>query len=221
MKTKHVIETRDVERRFAERDVLRGITFGIAPGERVALLGPSGCGKTTLLQILGLLDRPTKGTLLVEGDDAGAWSDTERATVRLLRFGFVFQNAQLLEHLSVRDNVALPAWRQGGDRASALASADRWLERLGLDARKDARAKSLSAGEAQRAALARALVNRPALVLADEPTGNLDTASARAVLDALFGPAEDDGVAVLVVTHDLAVASRADRSLRMEDGRLE
>jgi putative ABC transport system ATP-binding protein len=213
------VEVIGVERRFGERDVLRGVSFSIERGERVALVGPSGCGKTTLLQIVGLLDRATRGKLVVDGDDAAGWSDIERATMRLERFGFVFQNAQLLEHLSVRDNVALPAWRLGGDRRQALASADRLLERVGVEARKHARAKSLSAGEAQRAALARALVNGPGIVLADEPTGNLDSASARTALDALLATAED-GVAVLVVTHDLSVAARADRCLRMEDGLL-
>lgn len=211
-----LVETVGIERRFGERDVLRGVSFSIDAGERVALVGPSGCGKTTLLQIIGLLDRPTKGKLVVEGEDAAGWSDEDRATMRLQRFGFVFQNAQLLDHLSVRDNVALPAWRQRGDRGEALVAADRLLERLGLDGRKHAAAKVLSAGEAQRAALARALVNGPAIVLADEPTGNLDSASARTALDALFG----DGVAMLLVTHDPAIAARADRVLRMEDGLL-
>ena len=208
-----------IVRRFGEREVLRGVSFELRGGASVALLGPSGCGKTTLLQILGLLDRPTRGRLVVGGAPADALSERARAELRLRRFGFEFQNAQLLDHLTARENVALPGWRSLGSRRTALREADAWLERLGLAERAHGRASELSTGEAQRVAIARALVNGPDVVLADEPTGNLDSASARAVLDALFG-LRGAGSALLVVTHDAAVAARADRILYMEDGTL-
>ncbi|HEU0029981.1 MAG TPA: ABC transporter ATP-binding protein [Kofleriaceae bacterium] len=205
-----------VTRRIAGRAIVEDISFEIGEREHVALMGPSGCGKTTLLQMIGLLDRPDAGRVMLAGRDAWSASDAIRAELRLCHLGFVFQSNNLIEHLSARDNVALPAWRASGDRRTALADADRWLERFGLAARSRARADELSIGEAQRVAVARALVNRPRLVLADEPTGSLDAASAALVMDALLG----SDVAVLVVTHDPDVATRAARTIRMRDGKL-
>jgi ABC-type lipoprotein export system ATPase subunit len=167
--------------------------------------------------MLGLLDHPTEGTVTLRGRDAWRCTHATRAEMRLAWLGFVFQQNNLFEHLSARDNVAIPHWRARGSRRDALAEADRLLERLGLGARAQARAAELSIGEAQRVAVARALVNRPTLILADEPTGSLDTASAEAVMGALL---EAKGVAVLVVTHDPEVAARAGRILRMRDGKL-
>ncbi len=206
-----------LERRFGTREVVAGIDVEIARGERVALVGPSGCGKTTLLQILGLLDRPDRGTVVLDGRDAWTWGERERADLRLRSIGFVFQQSNLLGHLTTRDNVALPAWHGGRARSESLAEADRLLGTVGLTDRARARASELSTGEAQRAAIARALINRPRLLIADEPTGSLDAASADAVLAALFAP---DGPAVLVATHDRAVAARTGRVLQMRDGKL-
>lgn len=206
-----------LRRRFGDRDVVAGASLAIAEGESVALMGPSGCGKTTLLQMIGLLDRPDDGCVELGGLDAWSASATIRAELRLARLGFVFQHSNLLPHLSARDNVALPAWRAGLSRGAALARADELLAPLGVGPRARAPARELSIGEAQRVAVARALVNRPALVLADEPTGSLDHASADAVLAALLGAS---GVAVLVVTHDPEVAARAARTLHMRDGKL-
>src|SRR5262249_4408493 len=151
------------------------------------------------------------GRVVLRGRDGWAASPPERAEMRLRWLGFVFQQSNLIEHLTARENIALPAWRAGVTRRTGLAEADRWLERLGIAARAGARATELSIGEAQRVAVARALVNKPALVLADEPTGALDAANAAAVMDALLG----GGVAVLVVTHDPDVAARAGRTVRM------
>jgi ABC-type lipoprotein export system ATPase subunit len=214
-----VLEARAVGHTVGATAILREVSLAIAPGEWVSLVGPSGCGKTTLLHLLGLLDRPTEGSVWLGGDEASRWSRGARARARLQRIGFVFQQLQLLDHLSARDNVALPAWRLGGSRRRALAAADAMLERVGLAGRARERTGVLSMGEAQRVALARALVNRPAIVLADEPTGSLDSASAAQVLDALREVRETGG-ALLVVTHDDTVAQRADRSLCMRDGRL-
>jgi len=206
-------------RRFDAADVVAGASLEILAGESVALLGPSGCGKTTLLQILGLLDRPNAGRVLLAGTDAWREGAAARAWLRLRHIGFVFQQHNLLVHLSARENVALPAWRLGGSRRAALAAADELLQRFGLAARAAAPAAVLSTGESQRVAIARALVNRPEVVLADEPTGSLDTTSSASVLDALDRGIEG-GAALLVVTHDPAVAARMHRTVTMRDGRL-
>jgi putative ABC transport system ATP-binding protein len=211
-----VLEVEGLRRRFADREVVSDVALTIAEGEPVALMGPSGCGKTTLLQMIALLDRPDAGSVRLRGVEA--WSQTHaiRAELRLTSLGMVFQHSNLLDHLTARENVALPAWRSTGDREGALVQADTLLERLGLAARGGALAGELSIGEAQRVAVARAIINRPQLILADEPTGSLDAASATGVMDALLGA----GVAVLVVTHDPEVAGRAGRTLRMRDGKL-
>lgn len=208
---------RGLVRRLGGRDVVAGVDLELRAGESVALMGPSGCGKTTLLQLLGLLDRPDAGTVTLAGRDPWHGHDASRAELRLRSIGFVFQQSNLIEHLTARDNVALPAWRAGGARNTALAEADRLLDQLGLAARARAKGSELSIGEAQRAAIARALVNKPALVLADEPTGSLDAASADQVMAALFAPGD---AAVLVATHDPEVAARAGRIVRMRDGKL-
>ena len=212
-----MIAVDELRRAFGGREVVAGVSLAIADGETVALMGPSGCGKTSLLQMIGLLDRPGGGR--VRFDELEPWRETPtvRAELRLTSIGFVFQHSNLIDHLTARDNVALPAWRATGDRRAANARADDLLAALGVAPRAASRARELSIGEAQRVAVARALVNRPKLVLADEPTGSLDEASAAAVLDALLGAA---GVAVLVVTHDPEVAARASRTLRMRDGKL-
>ncbi len=212
-----ILHADGLTRRLGGREIVAGARLAIERPESVALMGPSGCGKTTLLQMIGLLDRPDAGTVRLGGRDAWAERAALRAELRLTWLGFVFQQHNLLEHLTARENVALPAWRATGARRAALARADELLERLGLAGRAAARASELSIGEAQRVAVARALVNRPRLILADEPTGSLDGASAAAVMDALTG-AED--VAVLVVTHDAEVAARAHRTVRMRDGKL-
>lgn len=212
-----MLDVASVRRRFGDRDVVDGISLSIADGEHVALMGPSGCGKTTLLQLIGLLDRPDGGTVTLGDIEPWRESSAVRAELRLRSLGFVFQHSNLLPHLTARENVALPAWRAGVRPKDAAGRAGALLEQLGLAARADAPARELSIGEGQRVAVARALVNRPRLVLADEPTGSLDAASAAAVLEAMFGAA---GVSVLVVTHDPDVAARADRTLRMKDGKL-
>jgi len=212
-----MLDVAEIRRRFGDREVVAGISFAIADGEHVALMGPSGCGKTTLLQMIGLLDPPDAGRLTL--GDVEPWRERSavRAELRLRWLGFVFQHSNLLGHLTARENVALPAWRAGTRPREAAERAGVLLDQLGLAARADAPARELSIGEGQRVAVARALINRPRLVLADEPTGSLDGANAAAVLEALMGTA---GVSVLVVTHDPEVAARADRTLHMKDGKL-
>ncbi len=223
-----LVVVRSVRRTLGGREVVAGLDLEIAPGESVALMGPSGCGKTTLLQMIGLLDRPDGGTIEIDGVDPWTQSDRKRAGLRLRALGFVFQQSNLIEHLSARDNVALPAWRAGGSRATALAEADRLLEKFGLAPRARARGNELSIGEAQRTAIARALINRPRLILADEPTGSLDGAAAGAVVEALLGSGDPSEAtkdnrpnpAILIATHDPEVAARAGRIVRMRDGKL-
>jgi putative ABC transport system ATP-binding protein len=204
-----------LRRRFADRDVLDGVGFEITAGETVALMGPSGCGKTTLLQIIGLIDRPDGGRVVLGDHEPWSAPAAIRAELRLTWLGFVFQRGNLIDHLSARENVALPAWRAGQSRKAALARADELLAPFGI--RGDAPAHVLSIGETQRVAVARALVNRPQLILADEPTGSLDGESARSVLTALLAPGD---AAVLVVTHDPEVAAQTGRTLHMRDGKL-
>jgi ABC-type lipoprotein export system ATPase subunit len=210
-----ILAAEKLTRRFGGFTAVAGVSLSMAHGETVALCGRSGCGKTTLLQMLGLLDAPSSGRVLVGEKVASELPRKERAWLRLSHFGFVFQTHQLLGHLSARENVAVPHWRLHGDRRASLAAADELLDRLGVLARASLRPAQLSTGEAQRIAIARALVNRPSVVLADEPTGSLDSVSAQAVLEALLGARAE---ALLIVTHDPAVAARAQRRITLSDG---
>jgi ABC-type lipoprotein export system ATPase subunit len=215
-----VLEARGLVRRRGDRAVIDGASLSLMPGEAAALMGPSGCGKTTLLHLLGLLDRPSAGSLVVGGVDPWRLRAAGRAELRLRHIGFVFQQSNLLPFLSARDNVALAAWRLGGDRRQALAESDALLDRFGLHDRAHTRGGVLSLGEAQRVAAARALVNRPSIILADEPTGSLDSASTEAVLDT-FQEIVRGGTALLVATHDPRVAARMQKILHLRDGALE
>jgi len=215
-----VIEAEGLVRRRGGRAVVDGVSLTLEPGQSVALVGPSGCGKTSLLHLLGLLDRPDGGTLRIVGGDPWRGGARARSALRLGHIGFVFQQSNLLPFLSARDNVAVAAWRFSGSRRAALAASDGLLARLGLEARAGTRGGVLSLGEAQRVAVARALVNRPSVILADEPTGSLDSESMEEVL-ASFDEVVRQGTALLVATHDPRVAERMGRVLRMHDGRLE
>lgn len=206
-------------RRVGNRTIVSSVDIQLRPGESVALIGPSGCGKTTLLQILGLLDRPDAGVVELDGHDAWSLTENERARHRLDRIGFVFQHHGLFESMTALENVLLPAWKKTGNRGEATKRAAERLEALGLAKVVKTRAVELSGGEAQRVALARALVNDPAIVLADEPTGMLDSAASETVLESLFAVCER-GAALLVVTHDMDVASLAARRISMRDGSL-
>lgn len=214
-----VLRAEALVRRIGEMTIVAGASLEIEAAESVALLGPSGCGKTSLLHMLGLLDQPASGRVFLDGQDPWSASANTRARLRLGRIGFVFQQHNLLGHLTALENVALPAWRLSGSRTSAEDAAARLLDRFGLRARAATKAAVLSTGEAQRVAIARALINRPFVVLADEPTGSLDSASAEPVLAAMSDICEG-GAALLVVTHDASVAARAKRTFRMRDGRL-
>jgi putative ABC transport system ATP-binding protein len=218
-----VVELTGVGRSFPgppEVHAVRDVDLVIGGGEYVSIVGPSGSGKSTLLHLLGLLDRPTSGTYRLDGRDTGGMTERERAGVRGRRVGFVFQAFHLLAHRSVTENVMLAMVYTGVPRRLRAARADVALERVGLGHRRSFFPTTLSGGERQRVAIARALVGRPSLLLADEPTGNLDSATAASILD-LFDDLHGDGLTLAVVTHDPQVSRRAQRQVRTIDGRLE
>ena len=196
---------------------LRGVDLEIERGELAAIMGPSGCGKSTLLHLLAGLDRPTAGWIALGDDRVEDLSETDWAVLRRREVGFVFQFFNLVQTLTVAENVELPALLVGTSRGDARARRTALLERLGVSARADALPSRLSGGQQQRVALARALVNEPRLLLADEPTGNLDSESAREVV-ALLRELGDEGQTVVLATHDPRVAATADRVLQMRDG---
>jgi len=199
---------------------VRDVSLDIAPGDHIAVRGPSGCGKSTLLHMLGCVDTPSSGTLLFEGHDVATLSDRERSLLRLQSIGFVFQRFFLLPMLSAAENVELPMSEAGMAAAARRGRTRDLLDDVGLSARADHRPSQLSGGEMQRVAIARALANRPRLLLADEPTGELDQSTGEHVAS-LLDRVNADGTAMVIVTHDHALASRARRVLTMRDGRVE
>ncbi|MFH2007670.1 MAG: ABC transporter ATP-binding protein [bacterium] len=211
---------RSYRRGAQEVNALRGVSLEVREGELLALSGPSGSGKTTLLHVLGLLDPGFEGELTLRDRAVHALSPVQRTSLRLREIGFVFQDYQLLGYLSLRDNVALPHWRAHGNRRAARRRADELLERVGLEARARHRTTELSGGELQRGALARALVNDPAVILADEPTGSLDSTNADEVL-ALLAELCEQGRTLVVASHNPALERAAARVLRLRDGRLD
>ena len=218
-----VVEVRDVEREYRMgRDVVRalaGVSLRVDAGEFLAVTGPSGSGKSTLLHLLGGIDVPTAGTVLFGGTDLAALSTGERDRRRLLEVGLVFQRFHLLPMLTARENVELPMAEAGVPARERREAAERLLARVGLADRARHRPGELSGGERQRVAIARALANGPRLVLADEPTGELDRRTSEGILD-LFAGLNDEGVTIVVATHDLHLADRARRRIELVDGRV-
>lgn len=202
-----------------ETTALNNVSIDIAQGEFVAIMGPSGCGKSTLLNIIGLLDSPSSGSYFVNGEDVSAYNERKRAEVRKNTIGFVFQSFNLLPRATAVENVALPMLYAGASRASRKQAAIEALERVGLGGRLYHRPEQLSGGQRQRVAIARALVNRPAVLLADEPTGNLDQRTGAEII-ALFERLHHEGVTVILVTHDHGLAERTDRQILIVDGKV-
>jgi putative ABC transport system ATP-binding protein len=196
------------------------VTLRIAPGDHLAIRGPSGCGKSTLLHMLGCVETPTAGTLLFNGNDVSKLSDRQRSLLRLRQIGFVFQRFFLLPMLTAAENIELPQSEADVPKAERRRRTSELLDYVGLGARADHRPSELSGGEMQRVAIARALANRPGLLLADEPTGELDHATGEQIA-ALLDRVNADGTALVIVTHDPALAERCTRVLTMRDGRIE
>lgn len=220
----HVLETRGLTRTFEQGeqviDVLRGVDLHVGAGEIVALLGPSGSGKSTMLQAVGLLEGGFGGSIRILGEEAARLDNDGRTRLRRDRIGFVYQFHHLLPDFSALENVVLPQLIRGTAPGEAQARAEALLGALRLGHRLSHRPSKLSGGEQQRVAVARALANRPALVLADEPTGNLDEATADVVFDEFLRLVREEGSAALVATHNERLAARMDRVLRLHDGRL-
>jgi lipoprotein-releasing system ATP-binding protein len=220
-----VLETRNLKRSFVQGDVtievLRGVDLEVMPGEIVALLGPSGSGKSTLLQAVGLLEGGFEGSIRLRGKEAASLNDEDRTKLRRELLGFVYQFHHLLPEFNARENVTLPQLVRGADLATARVRSQELLTKLGLGERLEHRPSKLSGGEQQRVAVARALANRPPLVLADEPTGNLDEATADTVLAEFLDLVRGEGSAALVATHNERLARKMDRIVRLHEGVLQ
>jgi putative ABC transport system ATP-binding protein len=219
-----IVDAQHVGRAFAMPagpvHAVRDVTLQIRAGDHVAVRGPSGCGKSTLLHMLGCVDAPSSGTLLFDGHDVATLSDAKRSALRLRRIGFIFQRFFLLPMLTAAENVELPLSEAGASKRDRQLRTKELLDYVGLSPRADHRPSQLSGGEMQRVAIARALANQPQLLLADEPTGELDEATG-AQIAALLDRVNADGTALVIVTHDHTLAERASRVLMMRDGRVE
>ena len=201
-------------------EALRGVSFDIHAGEYVSIMGPSGCGKSTMLNLLGCLDRPTSGQYRLGGDDVSQMNDDALSAVRGARLGFIFQSYNLIQQLTVVENIEVPLYYQGRPEEESRALAARYAERVGLGNRLTHKPFELSGGQQQRVAIARALVNDPLVILADEPTGNLDSISGVEILK-IFDDLHEQGKTIILVTHDENVSRHARRSIRLRDGEVE
>lgn len=219
---KPMLEVRNLTRKFqtpgGELTVLEDVSFSVLPGKSIAIVGPSGSGKTTLMGLCAGLDLPTSGEVWFDGQSLGAMSERDRAEMRNRKVGFVFQNFQLIPHLTALENVMIPIDLRG--ERSARNDAKGWLERLGLEKRMHSLPGELSGGELQRVALARAFIGRPRVIFADEPTGNLDDITSEYIIEELFRTNRNAGTTLMIVTHDFSIASKTDRILRLRQGHL-
>ncbi len=215
-----MIKVRDIRKSYGQLEVLRGIDLDVKRGEVMSIVGPSGAGKTTLLQIVGTLDRPDSGEVMFDGENILRLNDNKQAAFRNANIGFVFQFHQLLPEFTVLENVAMPALIGGRPRTEAYSRAKELIDYLGLGSRMDHKPMQLSGGERQRAAVARALINRPSVILADEPSGSLDSRNREELHKLFFDLRRDMGQTFVIVTHDEALAGQCDRIVHMSDGKI-
>lgn len=215
-----MIELKNIKKSFGELQVLKGIDLNIAKGEVVSIVGPSGAGKTTLLQIMGTLDKADSGKVYINGTDVSVLKEKEQAAFRNREIGFVFQFHQLLPEFTALENVMIPALIAGTSSAEAMRKAKETLDYLGLAERATHKPAELSGGEKQRVAVARALINHPAVILADEPSGSLDTQNKEELHQLFFDLREKLGQTFVIVTHDEELAKLTDRTIHMKDGRI-
>jgi lipoprotein-releasing system ATP-binding protein len=213
-----MLEAKSIEKNYDDLAILKGINLSVAAAEIISIVGSSGAGKTTLLQILGTLDSPSNGQLLIEGKNPFSLNEKALAHFRNQRLGFVFQFHQLLPEFTALENIALPALIGGSNQTDAFKKAQTLLDRFGLASRAQHKPEALSGGEQQRIAVARALINQPALVFADEPSGNLDTENANALHNLFLALREEMKQSFVIVTHNTNFAQMADRCLTMQDG---
>ncbi|MEY4486045.1 MAG: hypothetical protein RL440_576 [Bacteroidota bacterium] len=213
-----MLEAKSIEKNYGDLAILKGINLSVAAAEIISIVGSSGAGKTTLLQILGTLDSPSNGQLLIEGKNPFSLNEKALAHFRNQRLGFVFQFHQLLPEFTALENIALPALIGGSNQTDAFKKAQTLLDRFGLSSRAQHKPEALSGGEQQRIAVARALINQPALVFADEPSGNLDTENANALHNLFLALREEMKQTFVIVTHNSNFAQMADRCLTMQDG---
>lgn len=216
-----MVEAVDVKKSFDQLEVLKGVSLSIERGEVVSIVGASGAGKTTLLQILGTLDKATSGTVRIDGQDLSSLSEDSLAEFRNRKIGFVFQFHQLLPEFTALENVMIPAWIAGKKNKEAEDEARELLRFLNLEHRTDHKPNEMSGGEKQRVAIARALINKPAVVFADEPSGNLDSHNAEELQKLFFDLRDRYGQTFVIVTHDMHLAEMCDRMIIMKDGRVE
>ena len=213
-----MIEIKDLRKKFGNLEVLKGVNLKIEKGEVISIIGPSGAGKTTLLQLIGTLDKPTSGTILFNGEDLSKMGSNKLSTFRNKHIGFVFQFHQLLPEFTALENITIPALIAGRKRKEAEAEAMELLRIMGLEERADHKPSELSGGENQRVAVARALINHPDVILADEPSGSLDSKNKEELHKLFFDLRDKFGQTFIIVTHDEALASFTDRTIRMVDG---
>lgn len=222
--TNSIVQFDDVRKTYKMGEVtveaLRGVSFNIAPGDYVSIMGRSGCGKSTLLNLLGCLDRPSSGHYLLGGQDVSRMDDDSLSAVRGSRLGFIFQSYNLIQQLTVVENIEIPLYYQDRPEAECREIAHRLAERVGLSHRLNHKPFELSGGQQQRVAIARALVNDPLVILADEPTGNLDSSSGVEIMK-VFDELSAQGKTLILVTHDPGVGKRAHRTIRLSDGQIE
>lgn len=223
---KNVVEVKDLVKTYQMGDVqvnaLRGLSMSVKEGEVIAIMGPSGSGKSTLMNTLGCLDRPTSGSYILNGENVMTMEDDQLADVRNRQVGFVFQSYNLLSRTTALGNVTLPIrYRRNNGHVDAEAVAKELLVRVGLEERIHHKPFEMSGGQQQRVAIARALVNDPAIILADEPTGNLDSKSGKEIMDLLLGLNEERGVTLIIVTHDPKIAALTQRTVKIFDGKVQ
>jgi len=201
-------------------EALRGVSLAIESGDYVSIMGPSGCGKSTMLNVVGCLDRPTSGRYFLGGEDVSQMDDDALSTIRGARLGFIFQSYNLIQQLSVVENIEVPLYYQGRPAAESRQRAEALAARVGLEHRLNHKPFELSGGQQQRVAIARALVNDPLVILADEPTGNLDSSSGKEILN-VFDDLHQQGKTIILVSHDESVSRRTRRAIRLRDGQIE